>query len=196
VAKHFVPIADFSELASGRASARISLRPRRTTAWSSAIKYVHGCSLLAHGVSTGTRTVTVVPTPGELEICTSPPQYCARSFMPRSPKDPREFDKSDSQKPIPSSLTTRRNVLLFLAQGYTHRLCLRVSDNVGQTLLENSESRSGSISIQVQIDRWNGDLAMTPLREANSLACHSMAAAKPRSSSTPGRTRCISLART
>ena len=32
-------------------------------------------------------------------------------------------------------------------------------DHVGQTLLKNSESRGGSISIQVQIDRWNRDLA-------------------------------------
>src|SRR5580658_5871110 len=69
---------------------------------------VHTSLLSARETSTGTRTVTVVPLPGELEMCTSPPQNCARSFMPRSPKDPRELEKPDSQKPIPSSSTTRR----------------------------------------------------------------------------------------
>ena len=103
--------------------------------------------------------MTVVPLPGELEICTSPPQNCARSFMPRSPKDPREFDKSDSRKPIPVVLYNQKDVLIFLAQGNVHRLCLRVPDHVGQTLLENSESRGGSITIQVQIDRGDRDLA-------------------------------------
>ena len=96
-------------------------------------------SLSARGMSTGTRTVTVVPLPGELEICTLPPQNCARSFMPRSPKDPREFEKSDSQKPIPSSSTTSRMFSSSWHRVNAHRLCLRVPNHVGQTLLERFE---------------------------------------------------------
>ena len=42
-------------------------------------------------------------------------------------------------------------------------------DHVGQTLLKNSESRGGSIPIQMQIDRGNRDLA------ANSIASRKLA---------------------
>ena len=144
-------------------------------------------SLSARGMSTGTRTVTVVPLPGELEICTSPPQNCARSFMPRSPKDPREFEKPDSRKPIPSSSTTRR---MFSSSWHkatrTDFACacritlVRHSWKIRKVAVARSPSKCKSTG---GTETWQ----RMPLREANSLACHSMAAARPRSSNTPGR---------
>jgi hypothetical protein len=115
-AKNLISVAGFGKVRAGN-SVRQDL-PEATAHDGMVIRYqyVHGCSLSALGISTGTRTVTVVPLPGELEIWTSPPQNWARSFIPRSPKDPKEFDKSDSRKPIPSSplLETRIRALPLL----------------------------------------------------------------------------------
>src|SRR5580693_3317779 len=72
-------------------------------------EYAYLAPFSALGVlSQGTRTRILVPLPGELVTSTSPPQNWARSFMPKSPKDPIDFDRSDSRNPIPSSSTTRR----------------------------------------------------------------------------------------
>ena len=69
--------------------------------------------------------------------------------MPRSPKDPRVFDKPDSTEADSVVLHNQQNALIFLAQVNAHRLCLRVPNHVGQALLEDSEGRSGPVTIQV-----------------------------------------------
>src|ERR1035441_4526498 len=187
VAHYLIPVAGFGKLRAGKslrqdlfqaaADDRVVIRDQDT----------HTSLLSARGTSTGTRTVTVVPLPGELEICTSPPQNCAGSFMPRSPKDPREFDKFASLKPIPSSSTTRT---MFSSSWFratrTDFACacratlVRHSWKIRKAAVARSPSKCKSTG---GTETWH----WIPLREANSLACHSMAAAKPRSSNTPGR---------
>ena len=47
----------------------------------------------------------------------------------------------------------------MLVEGNAHRFGLRVPDHVGQAFLEDAEGRGGPVTIQVQIDRRNRDLA-------------------------------------
>ena len=66
---------------------------------------------------------------------------------------------SVAQKPIPSSSTTMRMFSSSWLRVTRTRLCVRMSNHVGQALLEDPEGSRSSITIQVQVNGRNGDLA-------------------------------------
>ena len=115
MAQHLIPVAGFGKLRAGKSIRQNLFQAAANDGVVIRDQDVHVSLLSARGMSTGTRTVTVVPLPGELEICTLPPQNCARSFMPRSPKEPRDVRKAGFTEADSVVLYNQEDVLLFLA---------------------------------------------------------------------------------
>src|SRR6266699_4441469 len=143
---------------------------------------------LAVGVprSTGMNTRTVVPRPGSPWTATRPCQVRARSRMPRIPSVPVAFS-SAAVIPRPSSETTSSNAVgrtwsrisTCLACAWRATF-VRASCKMRNTAVAWPLSRPGSAPVMRTAQ-------VISVRRLNSSASHWIAAGRPRSSRTPGR---------
>src|SRR5437763_7542343 len=134
----------------------------------------------------GKVSVSVVPRPRSPVMVTVPPRLVARSRMPRSPSE-RESERAPSLMPRPLSWTLSSSA----SAESVNRTSTRVAPACRATLVRDSwKIRKAAVARPASTAGCSAGTSTRqamPVRVSNSRACHWMAAWRPSSSSTPGR---------
>src|SRR5882672_4241469 len=133
----------------------------------------------------GTRTLIFVPRSGSPLISTEPPRDSARSLIPNKPS---EFGSAICWAviPFPLSLIVKQTVdLLILSDNLTRLAC----ECLAMLFSPSWRIRKSAVEISLLRDNLRRAILNShsiPVRLANSLVCHSIAALNPNLSRTPG----------
>jgi hypothetical protein len=136
---------------------------------------------LGHGHAHGDRC----PLAGDAEEEDLPPTWATRSLIPMSPIDRAWMTPFRRCRGRCRDGQDQLMVDLRQADLDARRICM--ADDVRERLLEDAEAHGAELPVPDRLLHLDLHLARMPVRSWKSMVCHSMAAASPRLSSTPGR---------
>src|SRR5438132_3987109 len=134
----------------------------------------------------GRLSVSVVPRPGAPVMVTVPPKLVARSRMPRSPSE-RESARASSLMPRPLSCTLSSSACVEMVNRTRTRVALACRATLVSASWKIRKAAVARLASTAGCSAATSTGQAMPVRISNSRACHWMAALRPSSSRTPGR---------